>query len=178
MKMSTLNKILFFFYLALIISGLCALFALSIGLWPMRDFIDTLQLHMWPWLSLVTVLLLVISFKYLFLSIVPPKLQSTLLKNTEMGMIRVSINTLDQIVQKAARSFVDVKDVKTSLVPESDTIRVRVVLYLMPEVNIPTLTQAVQAKVKESIEDTSGIIVREVQVYVENASTPQRAKLD
>lgn len=178
MKMSTLNRILFFFYLFLIIIMLSMLFAISLGLWPLRGLIADLELYGWPWLALLSGLLLVISFKYLFLSIVPPKIQSTLLKNTDMGMIRVSVNTLDSIAQKAVRSFAEVKDVKTSVIPEADGVRIRVVLFIMPEVNIPELTLAVQAKVKEQTEDISGISAKEIQVYVENVPTAQRGKLE
>jgi len=178
MKMSTLNRVLFFFYLFLIIVILSAFFAVSTGMWPLRDMMETFELHRWPWLALLSVLLLVMSFKYLFMSIVPPRAQSTLLKNTDIGMIRVSVNTLDLIAQKAARTFADVRDVKTAVVPEIDGIRVRVVLFIMPEVNIPELTQAVQTKVKESIEDISGIVAKEIQVYVENSSSSQRAKIE
>lgn len=178
MKMSTLNRIMFFFYLFLIIIMLSMFFIMSVGLWPIRDLMADIELYRWPWLTLLSVLLLIISFKYLFLSIVPPKIQSTLLKNTDMGMIRVSVNTLDLIAQKAVKSFTEVKDVKTSVIPEIDGVRVRVVLFIMPDVNIPDLTLAVQAKVKEQIEDISGIAAKEVQVYVENVPTAQRGKID
>ncbi len=93
-------------------------------------------------------------------------------------MIRVSVNTLDSIAQKTVRSFAEIKDVKTSVIPEMDGVRVRVVLFIMPEVNIPDLTMAVQAKVKEQIEDISGISAKEVQVYVENVPTAQRSKVE
>jgi uncharacterized alkaline shock family protein YloU len=151
---------------------------MSVGLWPIRDFMADIEFYRWPWLALLSVLLLIISFKYLFLSIVPPRIQSTLLKNTDMGMIRVSVNTLDSIAQKAVRNFAEVKDVKTSVIPEMDGVRVRVVLFIMPDVNIPDLTLAVQAKVKEQIEDISGILAKEVQVYVENVPMPQRGKIE
>ncbi len=178
MKMSTLNRILFFFYLILIIIMLSMFFVISIGLWPIRVLVADLEFYRWPWLALLSALLLIISFKYLFLNIVPPKIQSTLLKNTDMGMIRVSVNTLDSIAQKTVRSFAEIKDVKTSVIPEMDGVRVRVVLFIMPEVNIPDLTMAVQAKVKEQIEDISGISAKEVQVYVENVPTAQRSKVE
>jgi len=178
MKMSTLNRILFFFYLFLIIIMLSMLFVVSIELWPLRGLMADLELYGWPWLALLSVLLLIISFKYLFLSMVPSKIQSILLKNTDMGMIRVSVNTLDSIAQKAVRSFAEVKDVKTSVIPAADGVRVRVVLFIMPEVNIPELTLTVQTKVKEQIENISGIAAKEIQVYVENVPTAQRGKIE
>jgi len=178
MKMSTLNRVLFFFYLFLIIIILSAFFAVSTGMWPLSDMMETFELHRWPWLALLSVLLLVMSFKYLFMSIVPPRAQSAMLKNTDIGMIRVSVNTLDLIAQKAARTFADIKDVKTTVMPETDGVRIRVVLFIIPEVNIPELAQAVQTKIKESIEGLSGIVAKEVQVYVENSSSSQRTKIE
>jgi len=178
MKMSTLNRILFFFYLFLIIVMLSMFFAASVGIWSLENLMADLEFYGWPWFTLLSILLLVISFKYLFLSIVPAKIQSTLLKNTDIGMIRVSVNTLDSIAQKTVRSFTEVKDVKTSVIPDMDGVRVRVILFIMPDVNIPDLTLAVQAKVKEQIEFISGISAKEVQIYVENVPTSQRGKVE
>jgi len=177
-KMSTLNRILFFFYMFLMIVMLAVFFAMSVGIWPLQDLAANIDLYRLPWLALLSALMLIISFKYLFLSIIPAKVQSTLLRNTDMGMIRISVNTLDSIAQKAVRSFSEVKDVKTDVIPESDGVRVRVILFILPEVNIPELTFAVQTKVKKQIEDIAGIVAKEVQVYVENVSASQRAKIE
>jgi len=178
MKMSTLNRVLFFFYQFVIIVILSVLFLVSVGIWPMDRFMADIKVYGWPWFALLSLVLLAISLKYFFLSIVSPKVQSTLLKHTNVGMIRISLSMLDSITQKTVRTFPEVKDVKTSVVPEADAVKIRVILFIMPEVNIPELTLAVQSRVKEQVEAVSGIAAKEVQVYVENVQNSNKLKLD
>jgi uncharacterized alkaline shock family protein YloU len=102
----------------------------------------------------------------------------TLIKNTELGMIRVSINTLDTLVQKAVRGFQEVKDVRSLVVPDPDGIRVRLNIQLMPDINIPEISQSVQNKVKEYVESTAGIIVKEVYIYIDNLTVLQRSRVE
>jgi len=42
---------------------------------------------------------------------------------------------------------------------------------VMPDINIPALLEDIQLKVKKSVEETTGIVVNEVKVSVENTYT-------
>jgi len=51
-------------------------------------------------------------------------------------------------------------------------------MQLMPDVNIPEISQAIQKKVKEYVESTAGIIVKEVYVYIDNLAALQRSRVE
>ena len=111
---------------------------------------------------------MIFAFKLLFIRTkesIPP---FCLVKTTELGMIRVSTSTLDSLTLKAVRSFQEVKEVKSLVVPEMDQVRIRLRLLVMPGVNIPDLTQKIQLEVKSYVEEHAGIIVSEVMVLVDN----------
>ncbi len=64
------------------------------------------------------------------------------------------------------------------MVAEADGIRVRLNMQLMPDSNIPDVSQAVQKKVKEYVESTAGIVVKEVYVYIANIAALQRSRVE
>src|SRR5699024_9855487 len=99
---------------------------------------------------------------------------STLIKHTNLGVIRVSVHALEIMAQKAVRSFEEIKDVKINILSEEDGIKVRLKIIMMPEVVLPDLSVSIQEKVKEYIETYSGIVVKDVYIYVDNLSTPQQ----
>jgi len=137
----------------------------------------------WDWQimlisSIVAILFLIVSVKLLFSGVRKPMPQSALLKNTELGKIRVSHATLDTLTQKAVRSFNEVKDVKSVIIPDMENIKIQIKLLVMPDVNLPELTISIQKKVKDYVETLSGIVVNEVQIYVDNLATVQKARVE
>ncbi len=183
MKISLLNRVLLTLYTIVIIIVSLFLMAVAVGIIPFNQIVNTLTNIDYGWdvavvLAIVSLVFLLISLKLLFSGTERNKVTGTLLKHTDLGMIKVSINTLDTLTQKAVRNFQEVKDVKSLVVPEIDGIKVRLIILLMPDVNIPTITQSVQSKVKEYIESTAGILVKEVEIYVDNLAALQRSRVE
>ena len=48
----------------------------------------------------------------------------------------------------------------------------------MPDINIPALLEDIQLRVKKSIEETSGILVDDVKMFVENIYTGYRSRVE
>ncbi|HZK33848.1 MAG TPA: alkaline shock response membrane anchor protein AmaP, partial [Bacillota bacterium] len=116
----------------------------------------------------ISLLFITMSLRLLFSGLIGSKPASSLLKETDFGAIRVSVSTLDGLAQKAVRSFDDIKEVRTNILTEDDGIKVRLKVNIMPDVKMPELTQSIQTKVKSYIEEYSGILVKEVHVYIDN----------
>ena len=93
-------------------------------------------------------------------------------------MIKISVNTLVALVQKSVKGFLEIKDVKSFVMPEDDGIRVRLNIQLMPDVNIPAVSTSVQNKVKEYVESTAGILVKEVYICIDNLAVMQRLRVE
>jgi molybdenum cofactor biosynthesis enzyme MoaA len=136
----------------------------------------------WPFylITLGTALIMLgISFRLLLAGRTSKKPVSTILKTTDLGMIRVSVNTLDTLTQKAVRSFQDVKEVKSMILPEQDGgVRVQLKVTILPDVHMPELTQNIQIRVKEYVEELSGITVKEVQVYIDNLTIAKQNRVE
>lgn len=183
MKMSILDRLFLTVQTLFIILLSVAIIGISIGaginLIPLSRINTTLRAIQLDWkffliASLVSALFIIVSTKLLFAGAKPKLPSSSLIKHTELGMIRVSINALEIMTQKAARSFDQVKDVRINIITEEGGIKVQLKVFIMPDVILPELTVSLQQRVKEYIESYSGIIVKEVFIYVDNISTPQQ----
>lgn len=128
--------------------------------------------------AVIALLFLVVSLKLLFSGASKPKTRSALVKFTQLGVIRASLTTLESFTLKSARSFSEIKDVKCSILVESEGIRIVLTVMLMPDVKIPELTQKLQEEVKRYVESYSGIIVKEVQIYIDNLFTPPVSRVE
>ncbi|MBM7581291.1 putative alkaline shock family protein YloU [Caldicoprobacter guelmensis] len=183
MKISWGERALLVVYTLAIAVASLIMMAIAVGIVPFKGVVEYINDIQYDWdfalvLFLISLAFLAASLKLLFLRQKRIVLAGTLIKNTELGMIRVSINTLDMLVQKAVRGFSEVKDVKSLVVAEPDGVRVRLNMQLMPDVNIPEISQAVQKKVKEYVEATAGIVVKEVYVYIDNLAALQRSRVE
>ncbi|MFO7294507.1 MAG: alkaline shock response membrane anchor protein AmaP [Clostridia bacterium] len=183
MKINWADRILLVVYTLLIAIVSLALMAIAVGIIPFAGVVEYINGIQYNWgfavaVFLVSLAFLLASLRLLFLRQRRTNFAGTLIKNTELGMIRVSISTLDTLVQKAVRGFSEVKDVKSLVVAEPDGIRIRLSMQLMPDVNIPEISQAIQKKVKEYVEATAGILVKEVYVYIDNLAALQRSRVE
>lgn len=172
--MKMVDKVLLVLLCILVLPLGVAAIGLGAGIFDsvaLAGYVTSISQHNIAYMAVLIVygaLLVIFSFKLLFIRTresVPP---FCLVKTTELGMIRVSTATLDSLTMKAVRSFQEVKEVKTLVVPDLDQVRIRLRLLVMPGVVIPELTQKIQAEVKTYVEEHAGIIVSEVMVLVDN----------
>ncbi len=126
----------------------------------------------------IAVILFIVGLRLLVASLIPPKAISTVLTTTELGVVRVSIATLDTLTQKAVQSFQEVKEVKNVVLSDVDGARIQLKITVLPDVSMPELTRSIQTKVKEYVESLSGINVKEVQVYIENLSIAKPVRVE
>ncbi len=183
MKMRLFDRILLTIYSLAIIVASLFLIIVAAGIIPLaniRNYINSIE-YGWDFagiLLIISLVFLLISIKLLFSRSKPKTLSGTLLRNTELGMIKISVNTLDALVQKSVKGFQEIKDVKSFVMPEDDGIRVRLNIQLMPDVNIPAVSTSVQNKVKEYVESTAGILVKEVYICIDNLAVMQRLRVE
>ena len=124
-------------------------------------------------LSALSIFFLVVSINCFFGN--RPKVPSSaLLKHTDLGIIRISINTLEAMTHKAVNGFNEVRDSKISILNEDDGVKIRLKVSIMPDVVLQDLSVSIQKKVKEYIEGYAGILVKEVFVYIDNLTAPQQ----
>ena len=102
--------------LAIIVASLF-LIIVAAGIIPLaniRNYINSIE-YGWDFagiLLIISLVFLLISIKLLFSRSKPKTLSGTLLRNTELGMIKISVNTLDALVQKSVKGFQEIKRCK------------------------------------------------------------------
>jgi len=145
----------------------------------LKDFVSSAS---YGWTAVIlgcaSVLFLLAAFRLLVAGYTNKKPNSTVMGHTELGVIRISISTLDTLTQKAVRSFNEVREVKSIVLPDSDGVRIQLKIIVLPDVVMPELTKNIQVKVKEYVESLSGIVVKEVQVYIENLNIAKQARVE
>ncbi|HEY9061312.1 MAG TPA: alkaline shock response membrane anchor protein AmaP [Pseudobacteroides sp.] len=92
----------------------------------------------------------------------------TVSKKTEIGEIKVSLNSIESIALAATKRLSGIKEAKAHVYKGVEGVTVIIKAIVLADVNIPILSEDIQVKVKKTIEDTSGIRVLEVKVVVDN----------
>jgi uncharacterized alkaline shock family protein YloU len=184
MKMKLSDRILLTLYVLVVMILSIGLLFIGLSIPPLYAVVNIVSRLQYGWpFALITLgialIMLGISFRLLFAGRSRRKPASTILKTTDLGVIRVSVNTLDTLTQKAVRSFQEVKEVKSVILPEPDNgVKVQLKVTILPDVRMPELTQNIQAKVKEYVEELSGINVKEVQVYIDNLTIARQNRVE
>ncbi len=92
----------------------------------------------------------------------------TISKKTEIGEIKVSLNSIESIALAATKRLSGIKEAKANVYKGMEGVTVVIKAVVLSDVNIPILSEDIQVKVKKTVEDTSGIRVIEVKVIVDN----------
>ncbi len=184
MKMKMGDRILMSFNILVVIALSLGLLCIALNVIPLSYFkglIAGLDYN-GPFILVtlaISLVLLAASVRLLTAGTSRKKPASAVLKTTDLGMIRVSLETLDTLTQKAVHSFQEVRDVVSTVLPEADEgVRIKLKVTILPDVRMPELTQNIQEKVKKYVEEMSGIAVREVLVYIDNLTVARPSRVE
>lgn len=89
-------------------------------------------------------------------------------KHTNIGEISISLNSIENIAINASKKTNGVRETKTLVRKSDDGVEIEIRLVVMPDMSIPVITEDVQQRVKKSVEDTAGVIVKAVRVVVDS----------
>lgn len=117
---------------------------------------------------LVALVFFVLSIMFLLSGVKSSKDKKAVSKYTNIGEVRISLNSIENISINAARKAAGVKDTRTDVKRQEDGVSVTVRLVVMPDLSIPAISEDVQMRVKKSVEESSGIQVKDVRVIVDS----------
>ncbi|WP_027417571.1 alkaline shock response membrane anchor protein AmaP [Aneurinibacillus terranovensis] len=122
------------------------------------------------------VIFLIISVKFLLTSLRGSgqrrdAASHTVRKPTELGDVRITLETLESLALHAARRVRGVRDLKVKIRPEESGTFVHVRTLVDGETPIPDLIAQVQQKIKEHVESIAGITITEVTVTVTDVAS-------
>ena len=89
-------------------------------------------------------------------------------KHTNIGEIRISLNSIENIAINASKKAGGVRESRTLVKKAEDGVEVEVRIIAMPDLSIPAISEDVQTRVKKAVEDASGITVKQVKVIVDS----------
>ncbi|MFC7681923.1 alkaline shock response membrane anchor protein AmaP [Paenibacillus sp. GCM10028914] len=118
---------------------------------------------------IVAAVLLLLSIRFFYISIRRDRtVTNSIDQRTEFGDIQISVETIENLCLKAASRVRGVKDLKSRIKVSQAGLEIAIRAVVDGEESIPTLTTEVQKQVHDFVEDTTGIPVSNVSVYIAN----------
>lgn len=117
---------------------------------------------------IIVFIFFVLSLAFLLSGIKSGKDKKAVSKHTSIGEIKISLNSIENITLAAARRLNGVRDTKARVYKVNDSVSITVNIVVMPDISIPALSEDIQARVKKSVEESSGVTVNDVKVFVDS----------
>lgn len=91
-------------------------------------------------------------------------------QKTELGDIRISVETVENLALKAAAKTRGVKDLRARVRVAESGLQILIRAFIDGDGSIPVLSEEMQRNVSQAIEDATGIPVAEVSVFIANVT--------
>lgn len=119
----------------------------------------------------VSVIVLLVSLRFFIVSVRRSGPQApSINQRTDLGDIRISVETVENLALKSAARTRGVKDLKARVRVTEAGLEILIRAFIDGEGSIPALSEEIQRTVSEHIEDATGIPVAEVSVYIANVT--------
>lgn len=116
----------------------------------------------------IALIFFALSLMFLLSGVKSNKDKKAVSKHTNIGEIRISLNSIENIAINASKKAGGVRESKTLVKKAEDGVNIEVRIVVMPDLSIPVISEDVQVRVKKAVEDASGIIVKQVKVIVDS----------
>lgn len=129
----------------------------------------------WP-IALLGTAAFFLALWVLYLSLRPVERARTIDRQGEMGEYRISFEALENLVMQATRDITGVKDTRTRLSLKDGGLVISLRISTLPDLKVPELVEEIQLKVRDYVQETSGVDVAEVKVLVETITREPKRK--
>ncbi|WP_246451977.1 alkaline shock response membrane anchor protein AmaP [Alkalicella caledoniensis] len=161
----------------LLAAGLMFVISLDVGVLPQRglDFLTNIQGV--RELAFIFFGIIVLAIMYLVLNFKGKGQPTSILIPSELGEVRISLETIDSLVHQGTKGVKGIKDLKTRIVVREGGLFIYVKAVLYGDRNIPELSQTMQGVIGDHVFKISGVNVTEVKVLIENVATDIKARV-
>ncbi|AOT68155.1 alkaline shock response membrane anchor protein AmaP [Geosporobacter ferrireducens] len=104
--------------------------------------------------------------------------QHAVIRHTAFGEVKITLNTLEGMAQKSAKSVPGLREIKASVQQVAEGVIIQIESLAISDTNIPEATVKVQQSIKEYIEEFTGITVQEVKVTIQDISTINKGRVE
>jgi uncharacterized alkaline shock family protein YloU len=96
-----------------------------------------------------------------------PKMDNSIVYETPEGEIKISFNSLKALTKEALRNVEEVVSVEPEVTKTGNEAHILLRLQVKPETSVPDLSAMIQNKVREKIERQTGIIVKNIKLFID-----------
>lgn len=126
--------------------------------------------------SLIGAVFFLVSIRLLLAGVRSHRGKNIIVHHTEMGDVQISLQAVENLVEKTARYVRGVRGVKVNVIQSNQRLQVTIRAVVSPENNVPAVTAEIQNKVHEYIKNTVGVELIDVRILVENISNDFKSK--
>lgn len=110
----------------------------------------------------------VLSLSFLFSGVRYNKDKKAVSKHTNIGEIKISLNSIENIALTTSKRINGVRDTKAFVKRIEDSVAITVRMVVMPDIGIPAVSMEIQDRVKHAVEENAGVVVKSVKVLVDS----------
>lgn len=126
------------------------------------------------WVLLIGLAILLISLRLLFSGVKRNKKSKYIIKYTSLGELKISTQTIEGLTYSVTKKFNEIRDVKANVEIIDDELIILINVRVSPNVNIPEIIFKIQERVKEHVQNCTGIKVREVKFKISEIASQIR----
>jgi len=117
---------------------------------------------------IIALIFFIISLIFLLTGIRSAKDKKSVSKHTNIGEVRISLGTIENIALAASKKLNGVKETRARVFNKDDAVSITMNTIVLNDVNIPEVSVGMQEIVKKAVEQTAGVAVSDVKIIVEN----------
>ena len=142
----------------------------------LTDWLISLEYAKLDGILLIIIFMLLVAYLIMMIFSSVTFERRSIVRNTALGDIRISAQTIMDLVDKAAKGIEGIKNVDVRL-HEVEPLKVEIGLQLLPDYHIPHLTESVQIEIKNYLEHTVGVEIDVINVLVKGVIPEQRIRV-
>ena len=142
---------------------------LALSIWPFEQitlYVNLLYGNLYG--ALAALLILIISLWMLSKSFKPRETERLITRSTPHGDYMVSFTALESMVLTAVKGVEGIKDIEPQIQHKDQNLSILIKAVIVSDYEIPKVSQQVQESVKSYIEETAGVTVSGVKIFIEN----------
>jgi len=177
--MNTVDRLLL-----LVFSMVVAIFSFSLLLLALpfipAKYVEVLRLFIFQSnsMALLAIILLLLALKFVFKSTESGNnCSSYISKETEIGQIRISYNTIKTLALSSINGIKEIKEAKAQINNKNGEVSIIISASFSTGAIIPQIAKDMQKKVKDMIETTTEVNVKEVLVFVEETNNSSKRRV-
>lgn len=106
------------------------------------------------------------------------KRKSAIIRDTKLGQVKISLDTIESIVLGTIRKMPFVRESKVYVENRDGKLFIVIKIIIAMDINIPLLVEEVQQKSKSALESNTDIEVDKIHVVVDNISSLSKARVE